>query len=58
MSYFELTLSVLGIVCLIFMIAVLWRFFEVLGLIGHILKRLRYHQNAIKDTMFQIRRFC
>lgn len=58
MFYIELTLSVLGIVCLIFMLVILYRLFEVLELFRALLKSLIFHKNAFKETLLQIRKFC
>ena len=58
MFYIELTLSVLGIVCLIFMLVILYRLFEVLGLLRALLKSLTFHRNTFKETLLQIRKFC
>ena len=58
MFYVELTLSVLGIVCGLFMLAILYRFFEVLGLLRTVLKRLMFHRNTLKQTLILFHRFC
>ena len=58
MFYVELTLSVLGIVRGLFMLAILYRFFEVLGLLRTVLKRLMFHRNTLKQTLILFHRFC
>ena len=40
------------------LIVVLIRFFEVLGLLRDVLKRIMSHRNSITDTLTQIRLFC
>ena len=58
MFYAELTLSVLGIVWGLFMLTILYRFFEVLGLLRTALKSLMFHRNTLKQTLILFHRFC
>ena len=52
-----ITYSVITVVGLL-LIVVLIRFFEVLGLLRDVLKRILLHRNSITDTLIQIRLFC
>ena len=52
-----ITYGVITVVGLL-LIVVLIRFFEVLGLLRDVLKRIMFHRNSITDTLTQIRLFC
>ena len=52
-----ITYSVITLLSL-FLLVVLVRFFEVLGLLRDLLKRVLLHRNSVTDTLTQIRLFC
>lgn len=58
MVYIELTLSILGIILAVYLLAVLYRLYQVLGELLWITKRLRSHRNFIKETLNQLQAFC
>ena len=51
------TYGVITVVGLL-LIVVLIRFFEVLGILRDVLKRIMFDRNSITDTLTQIRLFC
>ena len=52
-----ITYSVVTLLSLCLLL-VLIRFFEVLGLLRDVLRRILLHRNSISDTLTQIRLFC
>ena len=52
-----ITYGVITVVGLL-LIVVLIRFFEVLGLLRDVLKRIMFHRNSITETLRQLRLFC
>ena len=52
-----ITYSVVTLLSL-YLLLVLVRLFEVLGLLRDVLKRICLHRNSITDTLTQIRLFC
>lgn len=55
-----LSLITYGVITLVslFLLVVLIRLFEVLGLLRDVLKRMLLHRNSIMDMLTQIRLFC